>query len=417
MSSSKYANEALNLVTDKFQWIIKKSEKFPMGDLAAKTLAHEIAVTLSTAFAQHGHAATSVPPMLLSCAAELRDKRAPNGKLKGLPDWAIISNDDSCISGHLLFNKTIGYTCPIPLVSPPTVTTPLPTHPTPAPAAQASNPARAAVASALFPITTPAPPPPNPVSKPFNLLIPGNKHKAPTSELDDNEEEPAPRPAKCPVSKSSSRGWASSSSGELTPGRESYICEGIPTILMPLQKTNQTESNTTHAVMAPAAAKPGVAAVKTPGSLQCLFSDQCKRFIKLDVACVVVAAKKADEDAEGNDDLQPEADVPKAAVPAAPVNAVPKAVAPAALVNNEVDMSVAPGDHAPMDITAPDAPPVEQPTLFDVIRMIEALRTRLEGMVTRSSDRAEALHEDMVGRMSTLDEEWNKRFAAMEAKI
>lgn len=109
--------------------------------------------------------------------------------------------------------------------------------------------------------------------------------------------------------------------------------------------------------------------------------------------------------------------MPKAAVPAAPVNAVPKAVAPAALVNNEVDMSVAPGDHAPMDITAPDAPPVEQPTLFDVIRMIEALRTRLEGMVTRSSDRAEALHEDMVGRMSTLDEEWNKRFAAMEAKI
>ncbi|KAG2045655.1 hypothetical protein BDR06DRAFT_1015431 [Suillus hirtellus] len=194
MSSSEYANKALNLVTDKIQWIIKKSEKLPMGDLAAKTLTHKIAVTL------HGHAATSVPPMLLSCTAELQYKSAPNGKLKGLPDWAMISDNDSHITSHPLFKKTIGYTCPIPAALPQPVTTPLPTHPALAP--QPSNPACAVVASALFPITTPALPPPNPMSKPFNLLVQSNKRKALTSKLDNDDEEPVLRPAKGPVSKS-----------------------------------------------------------------------------------------------------------------------------------------------------------------------------------------------------------------------
>ncbi|KAG1831484.1 hypothetical protein EV424DRAFT_1534165 [Suillus variegatus] len=237
-----------------------------MGDSAAKTLAHEIAVTLSTAFAQHRHATTSVPPMLLSCTAELQDKRALNGKLKGLPDWATISNDDSRISGHPLFNKTIVYKHLVPPASPPLVTTPLLTHPTPAPApaAQASNSAHAMVAPALFPITTPAPPPPNPVSKPFNLLVPGNKCKALTSELDDDKEEPAPRPAKH-LRVKLKKIISDDEDDEVLPMGVIYVKRAMP----PLQLWHQQLQR--------------VAAAKMPGSLQHLFN----------VAYVVVAAKKA----------------------------------------------------------------------------------------------------------------------------
>ncbi|KAG1787889.1 uncharacterized protein HD556DRAFT_1448394 [Suillus plorans] len=515
MSSSEHANEALNLVADKIQRIIKKSEKLPMGDSGSKAFAHEIAITLSTAFAQHGHAATSVPPTLLSCAAELRDKSAPNGKLKGLLDWATISDQDTCIRGHPLFNKTIRYTRPVPPASPPPVAAPIYTHP----AAQASNSTHSAVASALFPIEAPAPPPPNLVVKPFNLLVPGNKRKAPTSELDDeNDEQPAPPPAKNQVSKSGREVGPRDRSRPRKKVKSKKIIsddeddEVLPTNVIYVKNKKQTE-NTVPVVVPSAGAKPGIDTTKKPESLSCIFGDQCERCIKYDVACVVAAAKKAgefrkccctcdekktkcvrldpttaellraqivskkakaaaaaekksrlaagrqgkgsssraqsrtrlkgatgerathttsrvcraspdpiiasntedsaDEDAEGDYDTQPEILVPKAPADA---DAGPAAGAPAATVDNDVDMTVTP-DIVPADIAAPAVPMAEQPTLTDVIRTIEALRTRFEGMVTRSSDHAEALHEDMVGRMTTLDGEWTRRFATMEAKI
>ncbi|KAG0698401.1 hypothetical protein DFH29DRAFT_878011 [Suillus ampliporus] len=49
-------------------------------------------------------------PRLLSCAAEIWDNSAPNSKLKGLLDWAVILDDNFYIQDHPLFHKTVGYT-------------------------------------------------------------------------------------------------------------------------------------------------------------------------------------------------------------------------------------------------------------------------------------------------------------------
>ncbi|KAG2115305.1 uncharacterized protein F5147DRAFT_769761 [Suillus discolor] len=479
MSLSEHAHKALNLVGDKIQWIIKKYEKLPMGDSGARTLAHEIAVTLSSAFAQHRHATISVLPMLLSCAAELWDKSAPNGKLKGLPDWSTILDDNTCICSHLLFGKTIRYRRPDPPVSPPLVTAPLPTPPTPAiaPAALASNSTHAAVASTLFPI--PAPPPPEPTAKWFNLVVPGNKHKALTSELEDDVEEPMPRLAKWPMSKS----WHERVKLKRIISDDEDD-EVLPMEVIFMKNKNQTVNNASPMVVPPVAAKPGVGTSKMTISSEHLFSDKCEvwkccrtcdekktKCIQLDSdvaellhghitlkkvkaatasekdikTCCGLESKwfigppgehaihatlrarqaspvprmasntedSANEDAEGDND--PQSDVLKAT--AAPIDVVPEVVAPAAPINNDVNMSLAPGNDALMGITVPDALQVPHPTLFDAIWTIEALGTRFEGMVTCSNDRTEALHEDMVGWMSTLDEEWNRRFATMEAKI
>ncbi|KAG1842962.1 hypothetical protein F4604DRAFT_1938408 [Suillus subluteus] len=108
MSSSQHTNDTLNLVVKKIDWLVKRSEKLKASDPAAKTLAHEIAVTLATAFTQHGNAATSLAPLLLSCMAEIRDKSGANGKLKALPNWGTISDNDPWIRTHPLFPKSVG---------------------------------------------------------------------------------------------------------------------------------------------------------------------------------------------------------------------------------------------------------------------------------------------------------------------
>ncbi|KAG1889621.1 uncharacterized protein F5891DRAFT_1198556 [Suillus fuscotomentosus] len=483
MSSSEHANEALNLVADKIQRIIKKSEKLPMGDSGSKTLAHEIAVTLNSETRAH-----------------------LNGKLKGLPDWATISDQDTRIRGHPLFNKTIRYTRPVPPALPPPVAAPIRTHP----AAQASNSTPSEVASALFPMVASS----ATTSEPRQQMEGTN-----ILNLDNEDEELAPLPAKCLASKSGRE--VSQAPRERSRPRKKVKSKKIISededdeVLLTnvIYVKNKKQPEDTVPVVAPSAgAKPSIDTAKKPESSARIFGDQCECCIKYDVTCMVAAAKKAgeiwkccrtcdekktkcvrldpaaaellraqiaskkanasaaadkksrlaagrkgkgsssraqsrtrlkgptgdrathatsrvrrtspdpviasntedsaDEDAEGDYDTQPETLVTKAPADA---EARPAAVAPAATVDNDVDMIVTP-DVAPTDIVAPAVPMVE-PTLNDVIRTIEVLGTRFEAMVTRSSDRAEALHEDMVGRISTLDGEWTRRFAAMEAKI
>ncbi|KAG1883064.1 hypothetical protein F4604DRAFT_1677981 [Suillus subluteus] len=135
MSSSQQANDVFNLVTEKIHWLIARSSKLEVGDPAAKPLAHEIAVTLIYLLFRQLHLPSMAmlphhwPPSSLSCAAEIRDKSVPNGKLKALPDWNAISDDDLHIRNHPLFPKTIGYkppTCPpTPPTAPPTPPVPL----------------------------------------------------------------------------------------------------------------------------------------------------------------------------------------------------------------------------------------------------------------------------------------------------
>jgi hypothetical protein len=92
-----------------------------------------------SAFAQYGSAATSMPPILLSCAAEIRDCSDKNGKLTGSPDWENISANDSRIKSHPFFRKTLDYrhrdseAAPAPTTNQP--------HPAPHEGAQEAAPA------------------------------------------------------------------------------------------------------------------------------------------------------------------------------------------------------------------------------------------------------------------------------------
>jgi hypothetical protein len=63
----------------------------------------------STGITQHARSATLLSPILLSCAAKIRDKSGLNGKLQALPDWTTICHDDEHIRGHPFFMKTLGY--------------------------------------------------------------------------------------------------------------------------------------------------------------------------------------------------------------------------------------------------------------------------------------------------------------------
>ncbi|KAG1823862.1 uncharacterized protein BJ212DRAFT_1476716 [Suillus subaureus] len=71
MSSTEIANNTFNLVAGKIGRLITRSQKLKDGDPTAKILAHEIAVTLATALAQHGNTVTLLSPKLLSCTAEI----------------------------------------------------------------------------------------------------------------------------------------------------------------------------------------------------------------------------------------------------------------------------------------------------------------------------------------------------------
>ncbi|KAG1761029.1 hypothetical protein EV702DRAFT_1053219 [Suillus placidus] len=107
-TQQQQANNELNLITEKICQLVTRSTKLKVGDPAAKALAHEIANTLATTLAQHGSTATSLAPLLLSCAAEIRANCGLNGRLKTLPDWNVILDDDPCIHLHPLFQKTMG---------------------------------------------------------------------------------------------------------------------------------------------------------------------------------------------------------------------------------------------------------------------------------------------------------------------
>ncbi|KAG1831095.1 hypothetical protein EV424DRAFT_1343219 [Suillus variegatus] len=146
MSSSAEANTALNLVTQTIQCFITRFNKLQVGDPAAKTLTHDIAITL--------HSLN-------------RDKSGPDRKLKSLPDWSTISDDDHRIKSHPLFLKTVNYRPLNPSLMPPTRPTSLLIEQT----REDSAP------------TLPSPAI-DPAVKKYDLVVLGNKHKAPEPEID-----------------------------------------------------------------------------------------------------------------------------------------------------------------------------------------------------------------------------------------
>ncbi|KAG1891931.1 uncharacterized protein F5891DRAFT_1209779 [Suillus fuscotomentosus] len=173
MSTSEFSNQALNTITDKILLLVKRSQKLAEDNPAALTLAHKIAMNLASAFSQHSRTATTIVLILLSCAAEIRDKSL-NGRLKGLPDWSSISDDDVRIHTHPLYPKTLGYQLP-----PASTTAPGPI-PVPAPSsAEVSVKEHAALPIVAPPIT----------ERKHNLFVQGTvtKRKASMSESEDND--------------------------------------------------------------------------------------------------------------------------------------------------------------------------------------------------------------------------------------
>ncbi|KAG1839661.1 hypothetical protein DFJ58DRAFT_733251 [Suillus subalutaceus] len=308
MSSSQHANNALNLVAEKIDRLVKRSEKLKASTPAAKTLAHEIA---ATAFAQHGNAATSLAPLLLSCAAEIRDKNGINGKLKALPDWGTISDEDPQILTHPLFPKSVGYRHPQPL-APPAILAELPAPLPPAP----STP------TPVQPALAPSPVPPVTIVPKAKLFVPGNsnngnikgnrKHRASTPEANVDASkavEPAAKKArthskkhkvsKAPRANSRARSTKVKSKEFITDDEHDEVLAdkvifvkskttAVPSTqpAIPVAKSKDTQP-------ADSASEDDALAEDDPSVH--LFSVQCERCIKDNPPCAVILSKKNGE--------------------------------------------------------------------------------------------------------------------------
>ncbi|KAG1792583.1 uncharacterized protein HD556DRAFT_1444270 [Suillus plorans] len=105
MSASELTNAALDAAMEDIQHLMVRSMKLQVGHPNAMVFTHEI--TKST---EHGEVSTLFSPMLLSCAAKIRDHSNPvTRKIVTLPDWSAVNMDDPHIAGHVRFHKTIGY--------------------------------------------------------------------------------------------------------------------------------------------------------------------------------------------------------------------------------------------------------------------------------------------------------------------
>jgi hypothetical protein len=123
---------------------------------------------------EHGEASTSFSPMLLSCAAEIRDHSdSVTRKIVTLPDWSAVRMDDPRITRHPRFAKTIGYRQPDQATPPPTIAalTEPSVSPTFPPATMAPSPV-------LSPVPMDTSDPAGAAAPKFNLFVAGKKRKA-----------------------------------------------------------------------------------------------------------------------------------------------------------------------------------------------------------------------------------------------
>ncbi|KAG2345441.1 hypothetical protein BDR05DRAFT_946938 [Suillus weaverae] len=284
---------------DEFCWLVTRSTKLKVGDPAAKALAHEIASTLATALAQHGSTATSLPPLLLSCAAEIRANCSLNGRLKTLPDWNIILDDDPRIHLHPLFQKTVGYQYPQSPATPPAVPTTPPAHMTPSTSPAPMTPltlptpemSQQQVAALLLPALPPSTP-----TKPHRLFVVGNgpKCKAPEPEPEVVE---ALAPKKCKMCQSLHK------AGRAPPrvmnrALQSKVKVKLKEFIsndedVPTNKVTHIKAKSLDAEDMNSSAKDNDSDDEC--STARLFGVQCKRCIKDDVACTIVLGKKQGE--------------------------------------------------------------------------------------------------------------------------
>ncbi|KAG1766643.1 hypothetical protein EDD22DRAFT_950411 [Suillus occidentalis] len=226
-------------------------------------------MALATAFAQHGNAATLFSLLLLSCAAELRDKSGPNGKLIALPDWNAISEVDPRIKSHPLFPKTVGYHQQTSPITPP-VAPQLPSPLTPT----------STTLAAPTPVT-PSPVTPTPtiaIVPSGKLFVPGNgKRKAPMPDDNNNIRE-----SRVHLNKVKSIPTIDDDDDEDPPADSVIVVKNKTTSAAP--KANNLD--------APKLLTPKDDALR---STERLFGIRCKQCIKDDASCIVILRKKLGE--------------------------------------------------------------------------------------------------------------------------
>ncbi|KAG1854641.1 hypothetical protein F4604DRAFT_1932704 [Suillus subluteus] len=265
MSSAQQANDALNLVGEKINWLVKRSEKLKASDPAAKTLAHEIAMTLASQLS----------------FAEIRDKSSTNGKLKALPDWGSISDNNPQIRTHPLFPKSVGYWCPQPL-TPPAVLAELPAPLPPAP---------------VKPTHAPSPVPPITIIPKAKLFVPGNGNY-------NGHGKPAPKKARTHLKKQEeSRAPQAKSRAHFTKPKSKEFISDDEHDEVPADKSKTTAVPGTQPTIPVAKSKDTKPtdsaseddALDEDASSVHLFGIQCQRCIKDDIPCAVVLSKKMGE--------------------------------------------------------------------------------------------------------------------------
>ncbi|KAG2337829.1 hypothetical protein BDR05DRAFT_952344 [Suillus weaverae] len=451
MSTAEQANDSLCLVANKVRHLTSRAQKLKEGDPATKTLAHQVAMTLTIGY-QHPNSPSS-PAIPLPQA--LPQSSPPGTSLTPPPPSPSPSPPPApVLRKHNLFvpgSSNVTNKCKAP---------------TPEPKVETAEP--------------PAPAP--------------KKHRMMQS-MHEVGRAPPPHQSMLPRATRRSRSRAPQkkvSSKEFVAEDDN---EQVLDVKVTDAKQNETETATS---VEPAAGELAKSLETEPDgstaeeddsddgeSTVRLFGVQCKRCIKDDVTCAIILGKKqgevhkccqhcdkkkmkktkvsspspksqpkactgtrsvswkhlssppktCDEDAEGEDDPELAADAfPAQVADRTPANdevermeaetPVEKPPTPSAIIDNDVNMDLAIADtvaephalpmairHELLDLPAP------QPTALDIFQSIEALGKKFDALLQTSGDHAKALHDQMESWVTAMDKHWAKKFASMEEKI
>ncbi|KAG1902978.1 uncharacterized protein F5891DRAFT_1186118 [Suillus fuscotomentosus] len=114
MIPQEAANDALETTLADVQSLIKCCMKLKEADPETLRLSDEIARRVAKDLKLYAGNATSFSPLLLSCAAVIR-QYSKGGAFESVPDWTSVAEDDPRIKDHPRFEKTVDYRPPFAL--------------------------------------------------------------------------------------------------------------------------------------------------------------------------------------------------------------------------------------------------------------------------------------------------------------
>ncbi|KAG0693662.1 hypothetical protein DFH29DRAFT_1007066 [Suillus ampliporus] len=113
-------NAAFHSVGDKVEHLLGQALQLKPADPKHIAIAMEMASSLSDVFTRHTYSATSVPPMVLSAAAELQEHLDSSFcNVVSTPVWSNIRPDDPWCRNSPLYPLTVAYGIPPPPTNPP----------------------------------------------------------------------------------------------------------------------------------------------------------------------------------------------------------------------------------------------------------------------------------------------------------